>query len=158
MRQSEARELELALHALVESAEEKRRRQRKGHNPRPIDTNDSRHLGIRLTGAQSNSDKCARDRDRLSRADAEAEARRRKRFEAIAYDGPQMARSASHDERRNTDCVHYAGCLDRFVARHCQRGDAHAHCPTPCAYYQREDIRRDARISSSLCVETRIIL
>lgn len=158
MRQAEARELGAALHALVESAEEKRRRQRKGHNPRPIDTNDSRGLGIRMTGAQSNSDKCSKDRDRLSRADAEAEARRRKRFEAIAYDGPAMLRSASHDERRNTDCVHYAGCLDRFVARHCQRGDAHAHCPSPCAYYQREDIRRDARISSSLCVETRIIL
>lgn len=153
MRQADARELAATLHLLVDAMEKHASKR----GTRGIDTNDSRGLGIRLTGAVSNSDRVNRDRIALTRADSEAEARKRKKLEAIAHDGPNMAKSSSHDERRNTDCAHYAGCLDRFVARYCQRGEAHAHCPEPCAYYQREDLRRDPRVASSLCIETRII-
>ena len=153
MRQADARELATTLHELVHVMEKHASKR----GSRGVETNDSRGLGIRLTGAVSNSDRVNRDRLALTRADSEAEARKRKRAEAIAHDGPDMLKSSSHDERRRTDCAHYAGCLDRFVARYCQRGEAHAHCPEPCAYYQREDLRRDARVASSLCIETRII-
>lgn len=153
MRQADARELAATLHAVVDTMEKRASKQ----GLRKDETNDCRGLGIRLVGSPSNSDRVDRDRRMLRRADAEAEARRRKKLEAIAHEGPDMLKSSSHDERRNTDCAHYAGCLDRFVARYCQRGEAHAHCPEPCAYYQREDLRRDPRVASSLCIETRII-
>lgn len=88
----------------------------------------------------STADKLGDVRKRQSKADSEAEARREKRIESIAYEGPQMVRVARHSERRNTDCVRYSQCLDRFIARHCQRGEANAECPQPCEAYRKEDL------------------
>ncbi len=92
------------------------------------------------------------ERMATARADAEAEARKRKRATAIAeaVDGPAMIRVKRPTEARNPDCVKYSACLDSFVARYCQRGDANAECPTGCAHYQRERLVPLSRQHSSL--------
>lgn len=113
---------------------------------------DLRGLGLRLSGSLSHADKIDTARRGISKADAEAELRAQKKAEAIAYDGPAMVRVQVASEQRRSDCARYAGCLDRFVARYCQRRDEHAQCPTDCAYFVRSNLLADARVASSLDV------
>ncbi len=113
-----------------------------------------KHTTVHPMGPVHGRDPLRAERRAQQKADAEAEARRNKRIAAIAeaVDGPAMQRTQFHTGERNTDCVRYSGCLDAFVARHCQRADAHAACPTGCAYYQRERLvpisRRDSSLSA----------
>lgn len=98
----------------------------------------------------SRNDKLGDIRKKQSKADTEAEARRTKRAAAVAYEGPAMMRVKRETTGRRTDCVNYSSCLDRFVAVHCQRGEANADCPSACSYYEHERLYAISRQHSPL--------
>lgn len=118
-----------------------------------------KHTTVHPMGPVHGRDPLRAERRAQQKADAEAEARRNKRIAAIAeaVDGPAMQRTQFHTGERNTDCARYSGCLDAFVARHCQRSDAHAACPTGCAYYQRERLSLISRRDSPLATGAEVI-
>jgi hypothetical protein len=83
----------------------------------------------------------------MDRAEQERLNRIAKRHCAIMHEGPRM--HLSDGDRRN-DCAGYADCLDRFIAQHCQRGDASGHCPATCSGYS--PARVEVQLSSNLGV------
>ena len=119
-----------------------------------------KHTTVHPMGPVHGRDPLRAERRAQQKADAEADARREKRVAAMAeaIDGPAMRRTNYHTGDRQTDCVRYASCLDSFVARYCQRADAHAACPTGCAHYSRERLVPISRRDSSLAAGGEIVL